>query len=186
LIAVNGNNVSPSIVYYNLSGSLTGSPTLENSNAIAFNTNESAAVDTTNHILLMRSLAVGGAQMYRWVSLASNATKTGTINSVSFGGTHPSTNTQFYWHAPSQAFITWDFAGGFRKLTPTVIGGAYTGGSWTQVSGAGGPTPSDATGDKMYNKIQYIPDMGNGDAALIVVPRYANPDTYVMRLSGAI
>ena len=38
----------------------------------------------------------------------------------------------------------------------------------------------------MYNKIQLIQDMGNGEAALVVVPRYGSPDVYVMRLSGAV
>jgi hypothetical protein len=96
------------------------------------------------------------------------------------------TTYQIHWHAPSQAFITWDGASGLKKLTPILDGtGKYTSAVWSSVAGAGGPTPV-RDHSLLYNKIQMIKDMGNGDSALVVVSRYGNPDTYVMRLAGPV
>jgi hypothetical protein len=39
----------------------------------------------------------------------------------------------------------------------------------------------------MYSKISLINDMGNGNAALVIVPRWsAVSDVWVMRLTGAV
>lgn len=185
-IIVHGNNVSPSITYQSIDN-MAGAPALQNTTQIAFNDFEACAIDTTNRILLMRSIAVGGAPMYRWVSLASNATKTGAINSITApGGTAPPLPYAMYWHPASQAFITYDGASGFRKLTPTVSGGAYTSlGNWTAVSGTTGTPPSNPI-NLLYSKINLIHDMGDGTSAFIVVPRYQSPDVYVCRLTGTL
>ena len=37
----------------------------------------------------------------------------------------------------------------------------------------------------MYNKIQMIDDMGNGDSALVIVPTYSNPDLFVVRIPAS-
>lgn len=189
LIVVHGENSQPCIIYQSIDSPNTATTTLRNNSAIGFNDFENCAIDTTNRILFMWSKAPGGADMMRYVSLASNATKSGTIQSVTApGGTPPPLYNQLHWHAASGAFITWDHnAGVIKKLAPIVSGGAYTGmNAWTSVAYTGTAPVYMSTQAAIYNRIQLIPDMGDGTAALVVVPRYAFPDTYVMRLTGAI
>jgi hypothetical protein len=144
----------------------------------------SASIDTTNDVLLIR---VKDSDACYSVNLATKAVAT-----FSSTGTRPTDGTaKIYWHAPSNAFVTWDGAQGLKKLTPTYSGGNYTGAVWSSVAGAGGVTvPSSmvsALGGGMYSKVQLINDMGNGDAALVIVPRWsAVSDVWVMSLIGAV
>jgi hypothetical protein len=146
-----------------------------------------SAVDDTNGILLVFSQYTNTAY---WLNLASP----GTVQSFPITGTAnaPADKTsKVWWHAASNAFITWDGAQGLKKLTPTVVGGAYTGIAWSSVSGGGGVTvPSNmiaALGGGMYSKTSLIKNMGDGTAALVIVPRWsAISDVWVMRLTGAV
>lgn len=176
-----GSNSGVHIAYQSIDN-MSGSAVLNNTNDHGITSSPCGAIDTTNRILLLR-----GDTLYKWIKLTSNATKTGSYNTLSVTGTPPAAANAFHWHSPSNAFITWDQSGGLYKLTPTVSSGNYTSAVWTQVSGAGGPTPAmDAQMQGMWNKIQLINDMGNGDSALVVVPKYGTTDVYVMRLTGAV
>jgi hypothetical protein len=144
----------------------------------------SAALDSTNDVLLVR--VYGSATCYA-IDLSTKVVAT-----FSASGTGPTDQTaKLHWHAPSGAFVTWDGAQGLLKLTPTVSGGNYTGAAWSSVAGGGGVTlPSNmgaALSGGMYSKVQLINDMGNGDAALVIVPRWSSvSDVWAMRLIGAV
>ena len=144
----------------------------------------SANIDSTNGILLVRAYA---ENRYYAVKLSDFSHVI-----VPVTGTQPSdVNIRWHWHAPSNAFITWDGAQGLLKLTPTVSGGQYTGAAWSSVAGGGGVTlPSNMTAalsGGMYSKVQLINDMGDGTAALVIVPRWSSvSDVFVMRLTGAV
>jgi hypothetical protein len=139
-----------------------------------------AAIDTQRRILLWRA---GSFPNVCYVLNLNN--KGAGWSTIPMGGAAPDSTYAFHWHSPSNAFITWDGAGGLKKLTPTISGNTYSAVNWSNVAGAGGPTPSAGT-PYLYNKIQLMTDMGNGQSALVVVPRYSNPDVFVMRLTGAV
>lgn len=145
-------------------------------------------VDTTHDVMLTWQKL--GDNNYRWRKLVTSAERTSSSRVLTATGTPPSFKTaQIHWHEPSKAFLTWAGSGSqnLKKLTPTVDGdGNYIALEWSDVVGYGAATPSWSANDLMYNKINMIKDMGNGDAAFIVVPRYGNPDTYVMRIAGPV
>lgn len=181
VILPSGSNSGVHVLYQSIDN-MSGSAVLTNTNDHGVSAGPQAAIDTTNNILLMR-----GDTVYKWLKLTSSATKTGAYNTLSVTGTPAPYTSAFHWHAPSNAFITWDGSGGLYKLTPTVSSGNYTSAVWTQVAGAGGATPVlDGLMNGMWNKVQLVNDMGNGNSALVIVPRYASPDVYVMRLTGAV
>lgn len=146
------------------------------------------AVDTTHGVMLTWQAL--GTNNYRWRKLTSGSARTGSSNVLAAKGTPPSFKTaQIHWHAPSKAFLTWAGSGSqnLKKLTPIVDGsGNYVALEWSDVAGFGAVTPTWGPNELMYNKINVITDMGNGDMAFIVVPRYGNPDTFVMRISGPV
>jgi hypothetical protein len=145
-----------------------------------------ADVDTVNRNLLLYDQQAGS---FYWYDLDGDLSKSGrvTIAADSVPGPTPlDRRWAIHYHAPSQAFLTWSGNGhDLLKLTPTVDGGGnYIGLEWSAVAGTGvQPVLGDS---KMYNKIQLIRDMGNGDSALVVVPRYGNPDVYVCRIAGGV
>jgi hypothetical protein len=139
-----------------------------------------ASVDTQNRVLLWRA---GDYPNFVFVLDLDN--KGAGWSTIPVSGNAPPVTHAFHWHAASRAFITWDGGSGISKLTPTLNGRTYTAATWSSAAGSGGPAPVRDT-ELMYNKIQLIQDMGNGEAALVVVPRYGSPDVYVMRLSGAV
>lgn len=151
-------------------------------------------VDTTNDIMLTWQSA--GSNNYRWRKLATSGDRTANSSILTASGTPPSFETaQFHWHAPSGAFLTWAGTGSrsLMKLTPTVDGsGNYTALAWSTVSGFTGAIPTWTTNNLMYSKINFIEDMGNGDSAMVLVPRYATDfasggrDVFVCRLTGGI
>jgi hypothetical protein len=142
-----------------------------------------AAFDYTNDVILVLSTNP---------RTQCHAFKRSTMamTTITHTGAPPSDATaKVWWHAPSNAFITWDGAQGLKKLTPTVVNGAYTALAWSSVAGNGGAAPpsSGLLGSLMYSKISLINDMGNGNAALVIVPRWsAVSDVWVMRLTGAV
>lgn len=183
ILVFHDNNSSPSVEFQSIDN-FGGSAALTNTNALNTASYIQGAIMPTQRIVVVRALDV-----YWWLKLTSNATKQSAWQSLSASGTAPSQTNAFHWHEASGAFLTWDSSTGLRKLTPTVNGsGNLTGLAWSAVAGAGGnaPTGGDETINGMFNKVQMIDDMGNGDSALIVVPRYAAPDVYVMRLSGGV
>ena len=142
-----------------------------------------ASLDTTNDVLLVRAYASNTCYA---INLATKAIATFTAT-----GTRPTDSTaKIHWHAASNAFVTWDGAQGLLKLTPTVVGGNYTAAEWSPVGGATGVVPSGVNfGGGMYSKIQLITNMGDGTAALVIVPKWStmpNKDVWVMRLTGAV
>jgi hypothetical protein len=159
------------------------------------NTNQVAAaalcggVDTINGIQLNVHLSQGDTTRYRWRHLGSSGSRTSVMNTIDGSGVSgpvpPDHRWAIHYHEPSQAFLTWSGDGrSLLKLTPTVEDGDYTGLAWSEVTATGvEPLLGDS---KMYNKIQLIRNMGNGDSALIATSRYAFPDTYVCRIVGGI
>jgi hypothetical protein len=143
-----------------------------------------ASLDTTNDVLLVRYY---NSNTCLAIKLSAKA-----VTTFSTTGTRPTDSTaKIWWHAPSNAFLTWDGAQGLLKLTPTVGGTSYTGAAWTPVAGAGGVTlPSNMVAGLsggMYSKTQLIEDMGDGTGALVIVPRWSSvSDVWVMRLTGAV
>lgn len=107
---------------------------------------------------------------------------------VPMTGTAPGATHRFYWHGPSGAFLSWDTNHGLMKMTPTLSGSTYTGAVWSTVTGLTGATPvmPGTVAGGMWSKVQKIDDMGNGDSAIVLLPRYADPDVYVIRLTGAV
>lgn len=145
-------------------------------------------LDSTNHTLVF-SFPNSATNDIHTLSLASNTTKQGAYTRITSTGSRPPYRYQMHWHAPSNAWLTWNGGQGVYKLTPTVSGGVYTAAVWSQVTtGFTGVTvTADGTGaQKMYSKINMLADMGDGTSAFIVVPAYSNPDVFVMRLTGAV
>lgn len=179
------NTASPTrgLEFVNISDFSTA---VSNTNWIDVANTPMGGVDTTNRVLMLYWPNRTTNNLF-CVSLANNTTKAAGYTRITTTG-NSSRNNQLHWHAPSNAWITWDDAQGIRKLTPTVSGGLYTGATWSTVTTgfSGVSVPADTTNNKMYNKIQLIQDMGDGTSALVVVPRYANPDVYVCRLTGAV
>lgn len=179
VLVFHNNNTSPSVEFQSIDN-MSGAAALTNTQPLAMGGGMMGSIDTTNRIVLVRWNST-----YYYLKLTNNTTKQAAWSSVSVSGTEPPNTYQMHWHAPSNAFITWDGASGLRKLTPTVSGGGYTSATWSAVAGAGGVTPLSGS-LLMYNKINIVQNMGDGTSALVIVSRYANPDTYVMRLTGAV
>jgi hypothetical protein len=156
-------------------------------------TSLTSAFDSTNDVLLVMSTNTSSANRY-YALRRSTMTVTEFTGAPVTGTRHIDKTAKMHWHAPSNAFITWDGAQGLVKFTPVVSGGTYTGGAWAPVSGLGGVTlPSNMLSglgsSAMYSKVQLINDMGNGNAALVIVPRYVaapSKDVFVMRLTGGV
>jgi len=180
VITVFDNNQSPSIEFQSIDN-MSGSAVLLNNNHLNTANPIISAVDTTNKVLLVRAQS-----QYYFVRIDTNANRRSAWTVLSASGTASDRKNVLWWHEPSQAFITWGGGNTIRKLTPTVSGGAYTSLAWSRVSVGGSSLPSSGPAAGMYDKVNYIEDMGNGDSALVVVPRYANPDTYVIRIVGSI
>jgi hypothetical protein len=167
-----------------------------------------AAIDTTNRIVLLSYDSTPWTYaFFRLDNIAAGITSltvTGTTPVV-LEGSGPSDSfgrMKLWWHAPSNAFVTWDGSQGLMKLTPTVSGGSYTTAAWSSVAGAGAYAgsivpPSNmvtAISGGMYSKVSLISDMGDGTAALVIVPRWVTAaqaasgakDVWVMRLTGAV
>ena len=188
IIKVHGGWGSVSVEYVSL-------PSL----AVATNTNglqlneANAALDTTNGIILVRAGTGGGAggNVYAWLNYLNNPKGTWTwISSGSVAGVDIPARQAFWWHAASQAFLTWDRSSGLKKIKPAVTGSgssaAYAGLTITSSSVSGtAPVFGVANGNPMYSKVQLVNDMGNGQSMLIVVPAYANPDVYVCKIPAA-
>ena len=156
---------------------MSGSPVLLNMNRLG--ATRAAAIDTTNRVLL-----AGAGNAWFFVRIDTNANRRAAWTPVNASGTPPADiNTQIQWHAPSNAFITWDGGNEIRKLTPTA---GYTSLSWSGVPVGGVSMPASGAQYGMFDKVNLINDMGNGDSAMVLVPRYENPDTYVIRLTGPI
>lgn len=183
IVQLPNNSTGPGVIYQSIDN-MSGAAALVRNQSLP-STTASGGVDTTNRVLMLRMNGI----YYCW-SLASNATKQAAPVQLSASGTQANTTQQMYWHPASNAWITWDFGtGNLKKLTPTVSGGNYTALAWSaSIAGAGGNSPSGASGllSLMYNKVNFIQDMGDGTSALVVVPRHASPDVYVCRLTGAI
>lgn len=172
IIAIHSGNGSPSVEYVSLSNMAVAS---KNTNGLPTGGGILPAFDTTNRILLVKD---DGNANFWWLPLSS---PTAAWRSLTASGTAPGGTQAFAWHTPSNAFLTWDRAGGLLKLTPTVSSGGYTGLTWTAVAGNGGATPQ-WDHNLLYNKVSLINDMGNGQSALVVLARYGNPDTYILKI----
>jgi hypothetical protein len=156
-----------------------------------------SCVDTTNHVLL-----TWRTQDNRFQAL-NLANKSGSVQTMFASGPLPTSAASgggalsFHWHAPLNCFITWSGDGptSVKKLTPIVGGGSYTGITWSDLTplGSGGtaPPPTSLAMDPsgggnvhgMFNKVNYIHDMGDGHAALVCLLRYnAMPQVYVFKL----
>lgn len=140
-----------------------------------------AAIDTRRRLLLVRMDI--GCEVWNLETF----TKLGTITP---SGAQPTLHSSLYYHEPSDAFITWDGGSGIRKLKPTANaqGTNYTALAWSTVTPAGGSTatpPGSGPGQGMYNKVQLLQNMGNGQSALVIVPQYAAPDVFVFKLPSA-
>jgi hypothetical protein len=102
---------------------------------------------------------------------------------ISITGTPPDVRAALHYHASSRSYFTWDGTTSVFRLTPTISGSTYTALAWSTVAAAGSSVtlpPRNPNG--MYNKVQLIKNMGNGQAALVIVPAYANPDVFVFKL----
>jgi hypothetical protein len=178
IIVVHGGWKAVSATYYSLPNlTLTAS----NTNGLQCN-NVMAAVDTTNKIILARSDTSG----YFWLNYGTN--RTGAWSSLSASG-GDSGASAYWWHAPSQAFLTWSTTGpNILKLKPAVSSGAYTGLTISTVTVTGGvavPAKSGSMSGGMYGKVQLVNNMGNGQSAMVIVSQYGNPDTYVLKIPVA-
>jgi hypothetical protein len=180
VITIHDNNAVPSITFTSIDA-MSSAYSVGNNTALNIAASFMAAVDTTNKILLLRS---GG--FYRFLKIDTDANRRGSLTTPSVSGTAANSLNQIYWHAPSQAFITWGGGNIIRKLTPTVVGGTYTSLAWSSVAVSGASLPSSGPPAGMWDKVQLVEDMGNGDSALVIVPRYASPDTFVIRIIGSI
>lgn len=180
VITIHDNNATPSITFTSLDA-MRSTHSVENNSPLNVAQSPMAAVDTTNKILLLRA-----GSYYRWLKIDTDANRRGSLNTVSVSGSAPDSRHQIYWHEASQAFITWGGGNNIRKLTPTVSGGNYTSMTWSNVSVGGTSMPSSGPPAGMYDKINLLQDMGNGDSALVIVPRYGNPDTYLIRIVGSV
>jgi hypothetical protein len=180
VISIHDNNNQPSVTFTSLDN-MRGPAAVENRTPLNISRSLMAAVDTTNRILLMRS-----GSFYRWLKIDSDANRQGSMNTPSVSGSAPNSLYQIYWHAPSQAFITWGGGNRIAKLKPTVSNGGYTSLTWSSVAVSGVSLPSSGPPAGMFDKVNLIEDMGNGDSGLVIVPRYGNPDTYVIRIIGSI
>jgi len=179
-ITIHVDNVSGANVSFTSLDNMEGPPDVGNYNWLGFNNSAMAAVDTTNKILLMRM-----GNDYRFLKIDSDTNRQASYSTVSASGSAPSARNQIYWHEPSQAFITWGGGNSIAKLTPTVSDGSYTSLTWSRVSVNGTSLPSSGPPAGMWDKVNLIENMGNADSALVIVPRYANPDTYVIRIIGS-
>jgi hypothetical protein len=86
------------------------------------------------------------------------------------------------YHQPSRAVFCWDGYGtSLRKLKIPAdpISGSWV---WSEVTAAGGgATPSSSPAAGAFGKFNIVDDMGNGQAALVVVNAIDEP-TYVYRM----
>jgi hypothetical protein len=132
-----------------------------------------SAYDTTNGILCAHADADG---LFYCLNVNTNPTGAWTIISatgVSIPGYRSANgiNQSFAWHAASNAFLTWDQGSGLVKITPTISGGIYTALNATAVTSLGGTPPTALVGSyPMHNKVNVIPDFGNGQGGVVVVP----------------
>jgi hypothetical protein len=149
------------------------SPTFNSSNAL------NAAIDTDRHLLLVRQDDT--------CFIYNLANKTAAPKAITSSGTGPERRCALHYHPASNAFLTWDGGSTIRKLTPTISSGSYSALAWSSVSAASGNpiTPPASAPNGMYNKVQMIRDMGNGQAALVVLPTYSNPDIFVFKVPSA-
>lgn len=148
-------------------------------------------VDTTNHIYV--SWRADNPTQFNCLDLAN---KNGSITTVTATGTGPASRyPAYWWHAPMNCFLTWggNGASGIKKLTPTVGGSSYTAMSFSDLPlGSGGvsqPSFSDANDSSdggnlngMFNKVGYIPDMGDGHGAIVCLIRFSGTEIYVYKL----
>lgn len=151
-----------------------------------------AAIDYTNGIILVRAgHGPGqGGNFYVWLNYLGNPTGAWTWipnASVTGIGTDIPDRQSFWWHPQSHAFITWGRTLGLQKIVPAVTGSGNSRGyssltiSTVSVSGTA-PVFGIANGNPMYNKVQMVNDMGNGQSMLVVIPAYANPDIFVCKI----
>lgn len=164
---------------------MAGAPVVINQTG-SYGNLDSANVDSTNRVLLMHT--AGGGGFWYTARLNSTANKQATFTTVSYSGTQPDVSDGFVWHAPSNAFLSWQRGGDIIKITPTVSGGAYTGLTGSVVSIAGTSPPFGAISGGLYHRIDLIPDMGNGDAMFIIgFPDTNNPGrSWFVRLTGGL
>ncbi len=178
-LVVHSGNGTPSIEFIRLSDL---AQTSVNNNGLPTGGGAPAALDTTNRILLVKD--DNASTKYWWVNIGKNPTAAWTALNASGAGIP---NTQaFHWHEPSGAFLTWDRGGGLIKGTPTLGGGGYSSLVWSTVASAGGTAPVfDSLIAGMHNKVGLIPDMGNGQACLVVVPQWGTPDVHIFKIPVA-
>lgn len=162
LLVVHSGNGNPSIEQVQLSD-LTVTAT--NTNGLPTGGGIMIGMDTTNNILLVKD--DGATFAYYWINMTTGAS--GAWNSLTATGSSPPNIVNMDWHAPSGAFLMWNKSvGNIIKLTPTVSSGAYTALVGSTVSVSGTAPTLDAGSAMVYNRSAVVPDMGNGQGALVV------------------
>jgi len=143
------------------------------------------AIDTTNRVILIHDMQSDTQDPDAWYSYNLDNISAGR-QSLNPTGTEPILNSQVVWHSPTGGFIGWAGGNNLTVMEPTVDGsGRYSALAGRSVSLTGTP-PTDQSQRGLFDKANLVRDMGNGDAMFVVVPRYADPDTYVLRIQGAI
>jgi len=139
-----------------------------------------AAFDSTNNIVLAKYDG-SDTDFYAFKTpYTSNPTLITATGTPAFPRTQ-----NFYWHAASGCYVTWNGGQGIGKLTPTgMSGGMYTGLVYSQVTSTTGVTVQ-SDNFLMYGKVGLIDNMGGGRSLLVVVSRYAFPDVYALALPSA-
>lgn len=183
---------SPATIYYTPIDTISGAPQYSAPNGGNWQDYGQLTLDTTNRVLLLRGGTGGGGTQYWAWKINTVGGKTGSPHFVgTASGTAPHVGSALHWHPPSNAFITVNTASSqnIYKLTPTLSGGNYTSLTWSTVSsGFSGPVPQfqdTNSGAQIQNKVQLM-QAPDGTYALCWWSRFANPDVYICRLTGAI
>jgi hypothetical protein len=155
------------------------------------------ALDTTNRVLLIIAWNSWGTRVraFKIDTVANKVAAPRTESQVPVSGSPPQSRSDsaLHWHPPSNAFLCRATSTGSSqnlwKLTPTVVGGVYTGLTWSQVtSGWSGATPvqADLSGAGGVQKKFHLMLMPDGSYAAVFWGQYAFPDLWVCRLTGGI
>lgn len=177
LIQVRPNNSRPAFLFADLD-------TMETIDEVIADINNAgghaASVDTTHRIL---ALWPPGSND-RLYTLALDDPHAGLGMLPLTGG--PPGKPAIHWHAPSRAFLSWGGDGSVWLARPVVRDGRYESIRWETVPpDSPANAPPAGPGQGMYNKVQLIDDMGNGQSALVVVPRWGAPDVFVYKVPAA-